>query len=300
MSEDIRDAVQILRVAFDGISFALKVGAGGSKALFNLATFITGMLRHEKLMGKTAMKQLIKRGGDLQVLRFKTEDMKKVAKFAKKYGILYSVVPDTGRNNGMSEIVFHSEAVPRVNMLLQKITSGKILSVDDYLKDNEHKTGKVLDYFNKEACKDASDIEFSSGAKIHNFEEVAERMKAASFSKKTGFTDVTMSKSLIIDEDNLSVKVRIPGTWGSKERHIWIDRANIIDVHKGKTMLTYFENDKKYDIFDKKGKVVNTITGNQLLKNYDEVNKSLRKKTGMPSQTIVPGTVKDVARTRRG
>lgn len=39
---------------------------------------------YEKLMRK-----LILKGGDLQVLWFNTEDMKKVEKMAKKYGILY-------------------------------------------------------------------------------------------------------------------------------------------------------------------------------------------------------------------
>ena len=35
------------------------------------------------------MRKLILKGGDLQVLWFNTEDMKKVEKMAKKYGILY-------------------------------------------------------------------------------------------------------------------------------------------------------------------------------------------------------------------
>lgn len=37
------------------------------------------------------------KGGDLQVLEFATDDMKKVEKYAKKYGILYSVLPDADR-----------------------------------------------------------------------------------------------------------------------------------------------------------------------------------------------------------
>ena len=45
-------------------------------------------------MGKTSMKQLLMRGGDLQVLEFNKEDMAKVQKLAKKYGILYSIMPD--------------------------------------------------------------------------------------------------------------------------------------------------------------------------------------------------------------
>ena len=31
---------------------------------------------------------------------------------AKKYGILYSVLPDCNKTDGLSEVIFHTEAVP--------------------------------------------------------------------------------------------------------------------------------------------------------------------------------------------
>lgn len=52
------------------------------------------------------MRKLLMKGGDLQVLQFKTEDMSKVEKMAKKYGILYSVLPDMNKTDGMSEEFF--------------------------------------------------------------------------------------------------------------------------------------------------------------------------------------------------
>lgn len=58
------------------------------------------------------MRKLLTKGGDLQVLQFETKDMKKVQKMAKKYGILYSVLPDLNRKDGLSEVIFHTEAVP--------------------------------------------------------------------------------------------------------------------------------------------------------------------------------------------
>ena len=35
-----------------------------------------------------------------------------------RYGILYSVLPDCNRKDGLSEVIFHTEAVPRVNICL--------------------------------------------------------------------------------------------------------------------------------------------------------------------------------------
>ena len=103
-----------------------------------------------KTISKTCMRKLLLKGGDLQVLQFNTEDMKKVEKMAKKYGILYSILPDCNRKDGLSEVIFHTEAVPRVNMMIQKLKFGKIATFDDYLKNGDEKSlGKLMDFLKK-------------------------------------------------------------------------------------------------------------------------------------------------------
>ena len=144
MAEEIQEAVQIIRVAYDGIEIAMKAGSGGIKAMQKIFEVLRGLLDYEKSLGKVNMRKLLMKGGDLQVLQFKSEDMKKVEKLAKKYGILYSVLPNINKEKGLSEIVFHSEAVPRVNMMLQKMKNGKVATFDEYLKekpDRPHCTG---------------------------------------------------------------------------------------------------------------------------------------------------------------
>ena len=44
----------------------------------------------------------------------------------------------TGKD-GLSEVIFHTEAVPRVNMMIQKLKFGKIATFDDYLKNGDEK-----------------------------------------------------------------------------------------------------------------------------------------------------------------
>ena len=124
MSQEIQEAVQIIRVAYDGIEIALKVGSGSIEELKKAIEFIKGVLDYEKTFGKTSMKKLLMKGGDLQVLQFDSNEIKKVEKYAKKYGILYSILPDKNKD-GLSELIFHSEAVPRANVLLQKMGKGK-------------------------------------------------------------------------------------------------------------------------------------------------------------------------------
>ena len=157
MAEEIQEAVQIIRVAYDGIEIAMKVGSGGIAAMQKAIDFLKGMLDYEKSLGKTSMRKLILKGGDLQVLQFNAEDMKKVEKMAKKYGILYSVLPDCNRKDGLSEVIFHTEAVPRVNMMIQKLKFGKIATFDDYLKNGDEKSlGKLMDFLKKQQGNEKS------------------------------------------------------------------------------------------------------------------------------------------------
>src|SRR5574344_3173610 len=143
----------------------MKVGSGGIAAMQKAIDFLKGMLDYEKSLGKTSMRKLLLKGGDLQVLQFNTQDMKKVEKMAKKYGILYSVLPDCNRKDGLSEVIFHTEAVPRVNMMIQKLKFGNIASFDDYLKNGDEKSlGKLLDFL-KHQKKETDKSMSSDGAR---------------------------------------------------------------------------------------------------------------------------------------
>ena len=351
MSEEIRDAVQIIEVAYDGIEIAMKVGSGGISAMQKAVDFLKGMLDYEKNLGKTSMKKLLMRGGDLQVLEFATKDMKKVKRFAKKYGMLYSVLPDVNKKDGRTEIIFHTEAVPRANMLLQKIGGGRIATFDDYLKDiDEKKLDGILKFLktqkkgnemspspekaranilmdgliekvgmyamekksiNVEAVKENFSINHEQAEnvikqletigfldkrdesgehrvmmdreafqkRIRGYQELADRMRAVAASKHTNLSDVTISKTLIQTENERAVKTRIPGTWGDNARYIWINKDNIMEIHRGKTMLTFIDREKNYKIYDSENRVVGTMKGDNLYSShYDRVESEVRKR----------------------
>lgn len=350
MAEEIQEAVQIIRVAYDGIEIAMKVGNGGLGAMQKAIDFLKGMLDYEKSLGKTSMKKLLIKGGDLQVLQFKTSDMKKVEKLAKKYGILYSVLPDVKKADGLSEVIFHTEAVPRANMMIQKLGFGSIASFDDYLKNGDEKSlGKLLDFLKhqkKETDKsmssdgaragvvmegliekvglfamekqsisvDAVKENFSIGNeqansvikqletiglldkrdangdhkvmmdkdaflnRVRGYQDLAERMRAVSASKNLNLSDVTISKTLITAENDHAVKTRVPGTWGKDAKYIWFDKSKAMDIHGGKTMLTFIDKEKDYKIYDEENRIVSTMKGEELYAgHYDKVESAVRE-----------------------
>lgn len=350
MAEEIQEAVQIIRVAYDGIEIAMKVGSGGINAMQKAIDFLKGMLDYEKTLGKTSMRKLLMKGGDLQVLQFETKDMKKVEKMAKKYGILYSVLPDVNKKDGLSEVIFHTEAVPRVNMMIQKLSFGRIATFDDYLKNGDEKQlGRLMDFLKSQkmgndkvhtaesarasaamdgliekvglfamekqsisvdAVKENFSIDHAQaenvlkqletigvlGAKneagehkvimdkdafinrIRGYQNLAERMMAVSASKNINLSDVTISKTLIVQENDHAVKTRVPGTWGENARYVWLKIENIMDIHNGKTMLTFIDNSKDYKLYDEANRVVETKRGDELYGHYDKVESSVREK----------------------
>ena len=350
MAEEIQEAVQIIRVAYDGIEIAMKVGSGGINAMQKAIDFLKGMLDYEKTIGKTSMRKLLMKGGDLQVLQFETKDMKKVEKMAKKYGILYSVLPDVNKKDGLSEVIFHTEAVPRVNMMIQKLSFGRIATFDDYLKNGDEKQlGRLMDFLKSQkmgndkvhtaesarasaamdgliekvglfamekqsisvdAVKENFSIDHAQaenvlkqletigvlGAKneagehkvimdkdafinrIRGYQNLAERMMAVSASKNINLSDVTISKTLIVQENEHAVKTRVPGTWGENARYVWLKKENIMDIHNGKTMLTFIDNSKDYKLYDEANRVVETKRGDELYGHYDKVESSVREK----------------------
>ena len=85
MAEEIQEAIQIIRVAYDGVEICMKAGSSGLKALQQIVQLFKYLLDQEKLSGKTSMKKLLMRGGDLQVLKFPEQDLKRIEKAAKKY-----------------------------------------------------------------------------------------------------------------------------------------------------------------------------------------------------------------------
>ena len=350
MSEEIQEAVQIIRVAYDGIEIAMKVESGGVKAMQSALSVLKGLLDYEKTLGKTSMRKLLMRGGDLQVLKFNTADMKKVEKLAKKYGILYSVLPDLNKKDGQSEVIFHSEATPRVKMMIHKLTSGKVEAFEDYVKNGDGtRLSNLMDFFHHEKMENEK-IHTEEGAqvsavldgliekvgmfamekqsisvdvvkenfsidnkeaesiikqletigllgkrndngehkvimdkdaflhRIKGYQDLAERMKAISASKNTNLLDVTISKTLIVFENDQAVKTRVPGTWGEDVRYVWIKKENVMDIHNGKTILTFLDKNKDYKLYDEENRVEETKKGKTLYTHYDKVESSVREK----------------------
>ena len=286
MAEEIQEAVQIIRVAYEGIEIAMKVGSGGISAIQKAIHVLAGLLEYEKSIGKTNLRKLLMKGGDLQVFQFPSSEKKQVERLAKKYGILYSSLPDVNKEDGMLEIVFHSEAVPRINMMIQKLKEGRIATFEDYVMNGkEEELGKLTSYLKNQKAELNLDEN-----RILEYQEMAERAETISKAQDVQLEDITINKSLIAKETDTEIKMRIPGTWGENVRFLWVSKEQAMDIHDGKTILTFLDQNRTYDIYDKDDHVVDMLSGKELYsKHYDRVEKAVRERfEKSQKQEIIP------------
>ncbi len=140
---EIQEATQVFVVAIQGVEVAFKIAEKMTelafKVLQRLVKFLDAMLRHEKMLGKTNMKNLLKSGVDLECCQIPQDKMKEFEKLAKQYGILYSKVPE--EKNGMADIIFRADDMQRMNLLFERMGLGQLQakSVLDYVKDLDEK-----------------------------------------------------------------------------------------------------------------------------------------------------------------
>lgn len=75
--------------------------------------------------------------------------------------------------------------------------------------------------------------------RIRGYQDLADRMRAISASKNMNLSDVTISKTLIVVENEHAVKTRVPGTWGETARYVWLNKENMMEIHNGKARLIF-------------------------------------------------------------
>ena len=277
MSDEISQAIQIIRLEFDGLRFGMDITGGTVKQAKNLAVFIYALLTREKLQGKTSLKKMLSKDGSLQVLKIREEDMKKFKKLAKKYGILYSKLPDINKSDGMTEVLFHTEATPRINTLIEKLGNGSIENLMDYVrngKDGDFE--KVVDYLKKENILKDTPSEIKPERK-EQLDKYADELKYNAMINDPSRVDITISRKLYEEENLTSIKTRVPNTYGDNVRYLWIDKSDVVSINGGKTFFAYLNKDKEYELVDRDGQIAEKLTGQNLQKqHYDNVDVNVK------------------------
>lgn len=169
--------------------------------------------------------------------------------------------------NGYS-IYYHIDVYDKNGEVVETITEYNGSHFDIALKDLQNK-------YNFHDCECFSDYK---AARTYS-ESVSGETKVATDSQvDKNHVDITITTQLIMDENEQAIKTRVPGMWGANEGYIWIDRDNIININNNKTILTFLDREKDYEIYSADNKVIGKMKGGELYdKHYDNVDKNVRK-----------------------
>lgn len=307
MSSEITDAVQVIHILFEGTELFLRVAGAGIKPLKQLAKLIAGILAKEKMEGKTSMKSLLKRGGDMQVFKFPQGQQKKVEAMAKKYGILYSLLPDFNKD-GMREMVFHAETLPRMNALIEKLKAGQVMGLEEYIRNT---SDREIDKFYGEMPKGRAAEKEISGKeagvmqkdmgnkgyplssmgreakpewmetgylKMKDIEAIPldQRLNILDHYQSGEYDPITITGKLVVRQEKDHAVVRLPRQTG---KFIRIPMEDFYFPEGSRTALAFLKRKEEMKVFADKelGGVMFAMKGNDVYRNYfDFVNKNIR------------------------
>ncbi len=96
---------------------SIKLLAGGSR---DLTAFLLALAKdNKKLVGKTGMKRLLCEGKELKVFQLRESDLTEFAKYAKK-NVLFAVIKDRRRSDGLVDLVTNADYVGQVNLFMER------------------------------------------------------------------------------------------------------------------------------------------------------------------------------------
>ncbi|MCR5636201.1 MAG: PcfB family protein [Clostridiales bacterium] len=116
-------ADQVVRMSLNGAEVALKVsGKGAEKAAILIYHALkNAKTESKKTRGAIRLANLARSGKKLDVTEIMDSDLKKFCLEAKKYGILYTILKDRNRKDGMTEIMYKSEDKEKLGLIFDRL-----------------------------------------------------------------------------------------------------------------------------------------------------------------------------------
>lgn len=113
-------AEQVVRMSLEGVEVVARITGSGAK---NLAVLIAAVLKEEqKTHGKARLSNMIRSGSELKVFTVQQKDLKRFAKEAKRYGVLYSVLREKGSGSpdASIDVIARATDAPKITRIMEK------------------------------------------------------------------------------------------------------------------------------------------------------------------------------------
>ena len=115
-------ADQMMKMTLEGIEVAAEIGlkAGGTAAKSLAVTLYAILTDNKKIKGRTNLDNMLKSGKELKVFAIHHSDLEKFCTEAKHYGVLYSVLKEKNKTDGIVDIMVRAEDASKISRMVDK------------------------------------------------------------------------------------------------------------------------------------------------------------------------------------
>lgn len=144
-------AESMVKMTLEGTQVALRITGSAAK---NLGVALLAISKGKtKTRGKSTLNKMLRSGKELKVFTLNKDDLKKFAKEAKKYGVLYTVIVNNkqSKKDGMVDIIVRTEDAAKINRIFERFKfsafeKASVKKEDEKVKNNKYKDNeKVID-----------------------------------------------------------------------------------------------------------------------------------------------------------
>jgi hypothetical protein len=117
-------ADQVMRMMLNGTEVLLKLSGTGAK---NAAVLLYSMAKQQKkTKGSARLESMLRSGKPLKVYTFKAEDLPKFKEVAKQYGILYTVLKEKDKTDGVFDVMVRAEDESKIARITERFNLAQV------------------------------------------------------------------------------------------------------------------------------------------------------------------------------
>lgn len=291
--------IEIIKVPFGGVSMVFQMSMSGAYGLSAIAQFgqvIKQKLDYEKAIGGTDLQTLLDvSGGDVQLVKIPENQLEKLKEAFVEYKIPNCIAPDLNKKDEMIEVMFPTNATPRVNLIMEKLGFGITETPEEYIQNADPKdmaeilmlpppydpeapteklitNNQMLSNIPVEAPVEVLTADSLPAEQRKIIEQQQIKMKLADESRQAFSLNI---EKLVISQDEESVLTRIPGT----DNYVRFPKREAFIIDDNQTLLVFADKKAEVPILDNLNRNVETTSFERLHKlHYDRVAQMSRRR----------------------
>lgn len=148
-------ADQVMRMVLNGTEVLVKLSGAGAK---QTALLIYSIIKEQKkTKGAARLSSMLSSGKPLKVYTFEDKDLPKFRQCAKEYGILYTVLKDKDKSDGIFDVMVRAEDASKILRITERFNLTKVDTATikaEILREQEQKAKAAEAEKKEEAAKE--------------------------------------------------------------------------------------------------------------------------------------------------